>query len=211
MEKTGLEYIRSDTKKRLNLIGGTALALTTMPATILVGIEAAIEHKTTNPLYIRERIGRYGKSFKNYKFQSLRVRDAEKKLIGGYAHPDASKIGTLVRKSCLDELPQLANVIKGDISLVGIRPVPQNFLEYYEKIASTELFDEWHAWYLENPGLFGEGQLESNLQQLHSTDVIRRRMAVDIQASENASLKNDLTVIAQTPTSLLRRMYDSRI
>lgn len=205
MKKVGLDYIHSPEKRRLDILGSAALMSLAAPATIAIGTATAIEHKRLNPLFVQQRIGRAGKPFRNYKLQSLRVRNAEQQLIGGHSHPDASRVGRLIRKSCLDELPQLTNVIKGDISLVGIRPTTQNFLEYYEMIAQGSLFDEWYAWYLENPGLTGVGQLASNMHGIYTPDVLRRRMEMDIHGSENASLRSDLQLIGKTPVVLFLR------
>ncbi len=202
MTKPGIDYIRSREKRDLDLLGGAALLALSLPVATAVGLETSLEHRRLNPFFTQQRVGRGGRPYKNYKFQSLRVRDAEKKLIGGHNHPDASRVGSFLRRTGLDELPQLMNVIKGDISLVGIRPIPASFLEYYEMVASTGLFDEWYRWYLENPGLTGEGQLKNGRNGLHSPAIIRRQMEAGIQGSENASLKNDLRLIGSTPVVL---------
>ena len=210
MAKTGLEYIQSPEKRRLDVFGGIVLGATTSPLMLAVALETVIEHRRLNPLFIDDRIGRDEAPYRNYKFQSLQVRDAAKKLIGGSNHPDASRAGKLIRKTALDELPQLFNVIKGDISLVGIRPVPQNFLEYFEMIASADLFNEWHAWYIQNPGLTGEGQLASNNYRDHSKDVLLSRMEIDIHACEHATLKRDLQTIGRTPVALFRTAISNK-
>ena len=80
----------------------------------------------------------------------------------------------------------------------------KNFLEYYEMIARGGLFDEWYDWYIQNPGLTGEGQLDSANYRDHNRDTIRRRMKIDINACESATFKKDLKTIARTPVLLFR-------
>lgn len=93
-----------------------------------------------------------------YKFQSLRVKTAAEKLLSGSDHPDASAVGKLIRKAGLDEIPQILNVIKGDMSLVGIRPLPTAYLNLYKSKVDETLFDTWYGCYRQNPGLTGGGQ-----------------------------------------------------
>lgn len=204
MRKTGAEYIASPAKRRLDKIGGLAIAGLTLPAAATVGIVSAVEHRQINPLFTQERIGKLANPFTLYKFETLRKTDGGAELRGGFKHPGASPVGVALRQIALDELPQLWNVLKGDISLVGIRPLPQNYLEYYQSLASESLFSEWSECYQQNLGITGEGQLYTKQFPTTTPKIIRRQMEIDVDAFENASLRNDLKIIASTPLRVIQ-------
>ena len=83
-------------------------------------------------LYIQERIGKNGKPFGLYKFRSMRVgSDAEGLLTVGERDNRITRIGYVLRKTKIDELPQLLNVLKGDMSLVGPRPEVRKYTDMY--------------------------------------------------------------------------------
>ena len=82
--------------------------------------------------YIQERIGKNGKPFGLYKFRSMRVgSDAEGLLTVGERDNRITRIGYVLRKTKIDELPQLLNVLKGDMSLVGPRPEVRQYTDMY--------------------------------------------------------------------------------
>jgi lipopolysaccharide/colanic/teichoic acid biosynthesis glycosyltransferase len=100
---------------------------------ILIAISTAIKSDSKGPAFYRgERVGRFGKPFKIYKFRTM-VVDAEK--IGGLSTPDddprITKVGKFIRKYKLDELPQLLNVLKGEMSLVGPRPEVKHYVDMF--------------------------------------------------------------------------------
>lgn len=118
--------------KRLFDISFSLIALLLLaPAIIVFSIAILIE--TGSPIfYIQDRCGRYGKKFKIYKLRSMKNIDGfcSKETLGE-CDPRITKIGQLIRKYKLDEIPQLINVIKGDMSLVGPRPeIPHYALKY---------------------------------------------------------------------------------
>ena len=96
----------------------------------------AVKREDGGPaIFKQERIGRFGKPFNIYKFRSMRL-DAEKfgpALYKGGEDPRLTKIGKFLREHHLDELPQLFNVFKGDMSLVGPRPERKTIMQEYEK------------------------------------------------------------------------------
>ena len=122
----------------------TALILLS-PIMLIITLVVFIDSPKANPIFVQERVGLNGKVFKLYKFRSM-IPDAEKKLdellafneMEGNAFkikndPRITKVGRFLRMTSLDELPQLVNIIKGDMSLVGPRPpLPREVAEYDE-------------------------------------------------------------------------------
>ncbi len=102
-----------------------------LPVFIIVSIAIKIDSKG-NILFLQKRVGRYGKEFNIYKFRTM-VTDAEKlgKQITVGNDNRITKVGAFLRKTKIDELPQLFNVLKGDMSLVGPRPEVPKYVSLY--------------------------------------------------------------------------------
>jgi exopolysaccharide biosynthesis polyprenyl glycosylphosphotransferase len=138
-----LWFVYEDTLKRLLDV---ALAMFGLVATlpIWLGIVLAIKLDSPGPaIFMQERVGLHGRRFRFYKFRSMYV-DAEQRLAEVQAHneidgpvfkmrhdPRVSRVGALLRRTSLDELPQLLNVLMGDMSLVGPRPPLPREVEKY--------------------------------------------------------------------------------
>jgi lipopolysaccharide/colanic/teichoic acid biosynthesis glycosyltransferase len=207
MSKTGAEYVASAEKRRLDKYGGAAIAgLLAVPA-IPIAVMTMWEHQTIHPLFEQERDGIGGKPFKLRKFQTLPQSDkplAPSNFLGGAFHPDAHDFDIALRQRGLDEIPQLLDVIRGDISLVGIRPLPHGCKEYYQSFVPAERFSEWDEISLLNRGLTGIGQLYGKQFPVHKEDVVNRQIELEIAAFHCASLKNDIRIIRATGNLLLR-------
>lgn len=101
------------------------------PFFILIYLAICLESKGGG-IYKQQRVGRYGKDFYVYKFRSMRVGAEKQGLITvGGRDPRITRIGYFIRKYKLDELPQLFNVFKGDMSLVGPRPEVRKYVDMY--------------------------------------------------------------------------------
>ncbi len=104
-----------------------------MPIFLILYIAICLESKGGG-FYKQKRVGREGQDFFVYKFRSMRVGSDQKGLITvGGRDPRITKIGYLIRKYKLDELPQLFNVLKGDMSLVGPRPEVRKYVDLYSE------------------------------------------------------------------------------
>ncbi|MGL5151648.1 MAG: sugar transferase [Clostridium sp.] len=135
----GYEFV----KRSIDFIGALVGIILLSPILLLTGIFIKIESK--GPIfYAQDRIGKNGKRFKMYKLRSM-VVDAEKlkkKLLEQNEmsgpmfkmkdDPRITKVGKFIRKTSIDELPQLVNILKGDMSLVGPRPSLPNEVEQFE-------------------------------------------------------------------------------
>jgi lipopolysaccharide/colanic/teichoic acid biosynthesis glycosyltransferase len=209
MAAKGPEYLTGESKRRLDVVGGLALLGASLPISAVVGLEAIMEYRRLNPFFQQARVGRGGRDVTVFKFESLHNKGVAGTYNGGARHPGASKVGIFMRRTGLDELPQIYNVIRGDISLVGTRPLPHHFLDHYRSFVPEELFSQWKECYDINVGLTGKGQLFAKQYPVHTPDVIRRQMEIEIDATEHASLRNDLKIIAGTPPQLVKLLLNS--
>ena len=125
----------SFTKRLLDII----LAILLMPlfAVLLVVLGIAIKIDDGGPIfYCGDRLGKYGKPFKMYKFRSMEVDAPDWRLEDGSTYnaeddPRQTRVGKVLRKTSIDEIPQLLNIIKGEMSFVGPRPDPVDWLDRY--------------------------------------------------------------------------------
>ena len=153
-------------------------------------------------LFAQERTGRHGVRFKMWKFRTM-VVDAEKRKqelahLNVLPYPDfkilddprVTRVGRFLRKTSLDELPQLINLVKGDMTLVG--PRPTSF--------SARTYDLWHTHRLEvTPGITGLWQVRGR-----NVTTFDERLRLDIEYINNMSLTLDLKIIWWTLSSVVK-------
>ena len=165
---------------------------------LIVAIIIIIDSPGASPIYVQKRVGKNGREFKFYKFRSM-VPDAESMLdslldqneMDGPAFkikedPRITKFGHIIRKTCIDELPQLLNVLKGDMSLVGPRPpLPRE----------VAMYDEYQMQRLSvTPGLTCYWQVTPERNSVSFDDW----MKFDIKYIEERSLKTDFIILLKT-------------
>lgn len=124
---------------------------------VLICIAIAIKLDSPGPvIFVQERIGRWGNPYKMYKFRSM-VKDAQKQGTGIYTFKDdirVTRVGKILRKTSLDELPQLVNILKGDMGFVGPRsPIAAGFPPY------SELNERFKRRFSVLPGVTGLAQV----------------------------------------------------
>ena len=118
-------------KRLLDILISALLLVLTSPVLLILGI--AIKIESEGPVFYRqERITQYGRKFKIFKFRTM-VKDADKigALITLGKDPRITKVGSLIRKCRLDEIPQLINVLIGDMTFVGTRPEVKKYVDMY--------------------------------------------------------------------------------
>ncbi len=197
-----LTSFQSSCKRAFDLVVTAVLAAATAP--LWIAIALAIKLSSPGPVLFKQaRVGRGGRTFIMYKFRTM-VANAEEVLTELRAlneasgplfkisnDPRATAVGRLLRRSSLDELPQLLNVLKGDMSLVGPRPPLRLEVDAYA--------EGWHFDRLEVlPGITGLWQV-SGRSTLSFDDYMR----LDVSYVENWSLGLDLWILAKTPPAVL--------
>lgn len=166
-----------------------ALAVLALPLLVLAGL---VRCKLGSPVLFRQvRPGWGGLPFELVKFRTMTdARDA-----AGVLLPDTDRLtafGRFLRATSLDELPELWNVLRGDMSLVGPRPLLMRYLPYYTPVEQKR--------HLVRPGLTGWAQIQGR-----NTLSWNERLALDVWYVENRSMMLDLRILLLTVSSVLKR------
>lgn len=192
------------TFKRTSDVAISSLALILlMPLMLLIGAIIKLESKG-KVFYKQKRIGKNGKYFTIYKFRTM-VSDADnfekyfsKEQLIKYKEnfkleddPRITKIGKILRKTSLDELPQLINIIKGDLSVIGPRPIVDNEIDKYgldkDKFLSV------------TPGLTGNWAANGR-----SCTSYEERIKLELDYIDNLSFKMDMNIFFKTITTVIK-------
>lgn len=161
------------------------------PILLVIYIWLTIANKGAGAIFYQERPGKNGKIFKVMKFKSMTdERDGNGKLL-----PDAkrlTKVGKFVRSTSIDELPQLINVLKGDMSLIGPRPLLVQYLPLYDETQARR--------HEVRPGITGWAQVNGrNLCKLS------KKFEYDVWYVDHCSLATDIKIIWMTVMNVLKR------
>lgn len=199
------DRVTASWKRPFDLILGTVLLVGLSPVLACVALLVRVDSRGP-AFYRQDRIGRHGKPFRMWKFRSMHVNSdhgphhrlaaawfaADESARGYKSLPDSrvTRVGSVLRKTSLDELPQLFNVMRGEMSLVGPRPAIPYELEYY----APAYFERQKLW----PGITG-------LWQVHRRDRLSadEMMALDLEYVRHCSLWLDLKIVARTIPTLL--------
>lgn len=162
---------------------------------VLFGAALAIALESGFPVLFRQtRLGLHGREFGMLKFRSM-VKNAAS--IGPYftstSDPRITRVGRFIRRTSIDELPQLWNVLKGEMSVVGPRP---HALVHDEQFSS--MIEEYANRHQVKPGITGLAQVKGLRGQTSTVDHIKNRVEQDIAYVNSWSLWNDLKIIAKT-------------
>jgi lipopolysaccharide/colanic/teichoic acid biosynthesis glycosyltransferase len=199
MPTVSRRYLR--TKRAFDL----AFCILVMPVVVPLLLLCALAVRIDSPgpaLFAQERTGQHGIRFRMYKFRTM-VQNAEE-LKPALAHlnilpfpdfkilddPRVTRVGKVLRKTSLDELPQFINLVKGDMSLVG--PRPTSF--------AASSYDLWHTYRLEvSPGITGLWQVFGR-----NSSTFDERLRLDIQYIQNMSFGLDVKIIWWTVKSVFK-------
>lgn len=182
-------------KRAFDLIATLIFAIIAVPVVAICAVAIAIG-SPGSPFYRQERLGLDGRPFQVWKLRSM-VKDAERGLgpvMTAVGDQRRTPVGRFVRRYSLDELPQLWNVLVGDMSLVGPRPERQFFAEQFE-----ESVPRYRERLQVKPGCTGWAQVND----LRQDSSMEERVFYDIYYAENWSLSFDLKILLLTPWRLL--------
>ena len=177
--------------KRCVDLGGSVFAIILFSPVMLI---TAIAIKLTSPgplIYTQERVSLHNKTFRMYKFRSMDVQSPKKER-GAWTvpgDPRVTKVGKIIRKTSIDELPQLFNILKGDMSLVGPRPERPFFVEKFR-----EEIPRYMIKHQVRPGMTGWAQING----YRGNTSIRKRIEYDLYYIENWTLGFDIKILFLT-------------
>ncbi|MFC7440026.1 sugar transferase [Laceyella putida] len=175
-------------KRAFEILFSIGLLLFTLPVLILTAI--AIKLESPGPIfYKQERVGLNGKTFNIIKLRSMRT-DAEKNGPQWAAKndPRVTRVGQFIRKTRIDELPQLINILRGDMSLIGPRPERPMFTEQFDKEIPG-----FKKRLMVKPGLTGWAQVNGGYEATPA-----EKLELDMEYIRNQSFKMDLQILFKT-------------
>lgn len=206
---SAMVLLRPKIKRLLDIVTASTLLILILPIFALLSVIIA---RDGGPIFFaHRRIGRGGKEFGCLKFRSMHpnaselLNDLIKKDSAARIEwvnnqklrndPRVTKIGRLLRSTSIDELPQLINVLSGDMSLVGPRPIiAQELNDFYRKCGADECYLSVR------PGITGLWQVSGRCDTTYN-----ERMALDTAYVRTPSLRTDLVILVRTVSVVLRR------
>ena len=208
-EKTNKKILYRATKRMIDIIGAIVGIIFLIPTTIAVCLARKISKEDKGPVFYEQlRYGKNGKVFRLYKFRSMCIGADEKlkkyleeneeirkefqKTHKLQNDPRITKIGNFLRKTSLDELPQMINILKGDMSFVGPRPVVEKEVEEYGKNKEKFLSVK--------PGLTGYWQVNGR-----SNTTYEERMEMELYYVDNCSLWLDIKIFFKTFIAVFKK------
>jgi lipopolysaccharide/colanic/teichoic acid biosynthesis glycosyltransferase len=202
MMARGVRYGRGPVKRALDLMLSIPALLVLSP--LMLMLAAAILLSMGRPVLFRhERVGRDGRPFLVRKFRSMRNDGGSGPAITGAGDPRVTTLGRFLRRTKLDELPQLLNVVAGGMSIVGPRPEVGRYVALYDgeqrQVLAVRpgLTDPASLAYRHEERLLGSVE-EGARERFYIQEVMPRKLALSLEYVRNASLPCDLSLILRT-------------
>lgn len=182
-------------KRAFDIVASLLLLVISLPVMLFVALGVLIS--LGRPVLFRQRrVGRGGRDFEMLKFRSMRDSDVSGEHWSTGVDERKTRFGNFIRRFSLDELPQLINVLRGDMSLVGPRPELPHFVEKF----SSEIPD-YEKRHLVKPGITGLAQIRG----LRGDTSLSARTSEDLSYIERWSLWLDIKILAMTPFRMLNK------
>lgn len=188
-------------KRAFDLCVASMVLLVLMPLYAIIAALVAID--SSGPILFRQkRTGLNGRIFVIYKFRTMRSASTDAEVRHATRGDDrVTRLGRYLRESSLDELPQLLNVIKGDMALVGPRP---HAIEHDTHYAA--LLANYSERFAVRPGLTGLAQIQGLRGEIRELTCMARRVDADVLYTRHWSFPADITILLRTIPLLLRRV-----
>jgi Undecaprenyl-phosphate glucose phosphotransferase len=200
LQRAPLSEAQRLVKRIVDVVGASVVLLFFLPIMALTA--AAIKLDSSGPVIFRQvRRGFNGKRFVILKFRTMIVQERSPDLVQATrGDPRVTSIGRVLRSSSLDELPQLWNVLKGDMSLIGPRPHALEHDNYFETLLSDYAFRH-HV----KPGITGWAQCNGARGATPTIEHVARRVKLDLWYINNWSLWLDLLILMKTTFEVIRK------
>ena len=182
-------------KRALDIVGASLLLVLSSP--IMAFAAVGVRLSSPGPVLFRQvRVGLWGEEFVMLKFRSMVVNDSSDTAWSVGADGRKTRFGNFIRRTSIDELPQLINVLRGDMSLVGPRPELPVFVNKFKDSIPLYMLKHYVR-----PGMTGLAQISG----LRGDTSIRRRIEADLRYIEGWSLWQDISILLRTPFRLINR------
>lgn len=193
LRRAPLSWNERALKRTLDLVGASVALFVFAPVMLVTALLIKLSSK--GPVFfLQTRHGFGGRAFRIFKFRTMRVlEDGETIRQAEKDDPRVTPIGKWLRKTSIDELPQLLNVLKGDMSLVGPRPHAAAHNTEYEQIIGNYAFRH-HV----KPGITGWAQVNGYRGETRTLDLMQKRVEYDLWYINNWSVWLDLTILVKT-------------
>jgi lipopolysaccharide/colanic/teichoic acid biosynthesis glycosyltransferase len=194
-------------KRTFDIISSLVVLTIGLPFFILIAFLIGIDSKG-GVFFIQQRVGKDNRNFGLFKFRTMRS-DSEKagQITVGGKDPRITKIGYFLRKFKLDEFPQLLNVIKGDMSIIGPRPEVRRYVDMYSKeqlkVLSVRpgLSDFASIEYINENELLGKSE---NPEKTYIEEIIPAKLQLNLKYIEQKSFSTDIKLIFKTIGKILK-------
>ena len=200
VRRVPLNIMRNRAAKRaVDLIGATVAIILFSPVMLLTVLVVALTEEGS-VIYRQERVGLHNQVFYMYKFRSMIMQDEEKEKAEWSTRndPRITPVGKLIRRTSIDELPQLFNVLKGEMSLVGPRPERPQFVEKFK-----EEIPRYMVKHQVRPGMTGWAQING----YRGNTSIEKRIEYDLYYIENWTMVFDMKILILT---IFKGFFDGR-
>lgn len=186
-------------KRFFDIFASLILLMLLFLPSLIIGIIISCTSKG-GPFFLHTRVGRYGKMFKIVKFRTMRKNSEGNQHITHKNDSRVTKVGKFLRKTHLDEFPQLLNVIVGQMSFIGTRPEVQQFVNQYQK--------EWYATLLMKPGITSTASYsyddeakdlsEVNANEQYINVVLPKKMKCNLEDIRKMNVFYDIKILWKT-------------
>ena len=189
-------------KRFIDIVVSLIMLIITSPFLLIAGIAVGVSSK--GPVfYLQKRVGRYGKEFSIIKFRTM-VQNADKigtQVTVGDRDPRITKVGHFLRATRLDEFPQMINILKGDMTLVGTRPEVPRYVDKYS--------DEMMATLLLAPGVTGAASIayrnenemlagKEDPEKYYIETILPDKMAINLEYTRTVTVWKDIKILIRT-------------
>lgn len=191
---------RKIVKRFLDIFFATLIFIVSLPFLLIIAIAVKIDSKGP-VIFKQKRLGRNGKEFNIYKFRTMVVGAEATGVYSDNHDPRITRVGNILRKTSLDEIPQVINILKGDMSFVGPRP-PLT----YHPWPLEEYTEEQRRMFNMRPGITGWAQVHGR-----KTVEWHKRIELNVWYTENVSFMLDVKIIIKTVFKVLKNSDNENI
>ncbi len=194
MDMSGLRLSHADLllKRSIDFILASIILISLLPAMILCALVVKLE--SSGPIFFKQkRYGLDGREFDLWKFRSMSVEQSDGLAQASKDDSRVTRVGRLLRKYSIDELPQLINVIRGDMSLVGPRPHANEHNEYYR-----DKIEGYMTRHMIKPGITGWAQVNGYRGETPELEDMENRLRYDLEYIRQSSIMFDFKILVKT-------------